>query len=272
MNKGISLHIGLNYVDPIHYSGWNGKLNAAENDANDMCLLANTQGFQSTVLLRNEATRNGVISTIQKAATSLSTNDFFFITYSGHGGQIPDVSGDEIDGLDETWCLFDGELIDDELSMLWSTFQKGVRIVVLSDSCHSGTITRMINISPMHFQEFTEKVMPLEIALNTYMSNKIFYTKIMKDIKEVDSKEIAASVKLISGCQDNQSSLDGPFNGRFTAALKKVWNGGVFQGNYLEFYNRIKKLMPSDQTPNYYNVGNSVPAFDDENPFSIGQN
>jgi len=36
MTTGISLHIGLNYVDPNHYSGWDGKLNAAEYDAKDM--------------------------------------------------------------------------------------------------------------------------------------------------------------------------------------------------------------------------------------------
>lgn len=34
--KGISLHIGLNRVDPAHYQGWDGKLNGCENDAKSM--------------------------------------------------------------------------------------------------------------------------------------------------------------------------------------------------------------------------------------------
>ena len=34
--KGISLHIGLNRVDPIHYAGWKGELVACENDAHDI--------------------------------------------------------------------------------------------------------------------------------------------------------------------------------------------------------------------------------------------
>src|SRR5690606_2265122 len=110
MAKGISLHIGLNYVDPNHYSGWDGKLAAAEYDANDMFLITKSQGLQPTKLIRNEATRNAVISAIKNASNTLIANDLFVISYSGHGGQLPDINGDEDDGMDETWCLFDGEI------------------------------------------------------------------------------------------------------------------------------------------------------------------
>ena len=55
------------------------------------------------------------------------------------------------DGYDETWVLYDRQLVDDELYTLWSKFAPGVRIVVLSDSCHSGTAIRetFAAISPM---------------------------------------------------------------------------------------------------------------------------
>ena len=67
----------------------------------------------------------------------------FLLTYSGHGSQVPDKNGDETeDGYDETWVLYDRQLVDDELYALWSKFAAGVRIVVLSDSCHSGTAIR----------------------------------------------------------------------------------------------------------------------------------
>jgi len=45
MPVGASIHIGLNAVDPKHYSGWDGQLTACEFDANDMQALAKTQGF-----------------------------------------------------------------------------------------------------------------------------------------------------------------------------------------------------------------------------------
>ena len=62
---------------------------------------------------------------MRAAAKALSAGDLFFLTYSGHGGQVPDVTGDEADKQDETWCLFDGQLIDDELYFELSRFASG---------------------------------------------------------------------------------------------------------------------------------------------------
>ena len=51
---------------------------------------------------------------------------------------MPNTGNDfEPDGFDETGCLYDGELIDDELYAALANFAAGVRIFVLSDSCHS---------------------------------------------------------------------------------------------------------------------------------------
>lgn len=269
MAKGISLNIGLNYVDPDHYSGWDGKLSGAEFDANDMNLITKSQGLQSTKLIRSEATRAAVILAIKNAASTLTADDLFVISYSGHGGQLPDINGDEDDTMDETWCLFDGEIVDDELSNLWSTFQKGVRILVISDSCHSGTVAKFERIIERPKTEFIPKFMPSEIALTTYLKNKGFYDNILENVKDVKSQDIQASVKLISGCQDNQNSYDGTFNGQFTGALKRIWNGGKFSGNYFSFYKQIMNLLPPEQTPNYYNVGHLNQSFDNQKPFSI---
>jgi hypothetical protein len=49
--KGISLHIGLNRVDPVRYGGWKGELVACENDACDMETIARRQGFVTHSLL-----------------------------------------------------------------------------------------------------------------------------------------------------------------------------------------------------------------------------
>ena len=72
---------------------------------------------------------------------------------------------------------------------------------------------------------------------------------------------------LISGCQDNQTSLDGDTNGLFTQNLLEVWKGG-FSGNYREFWSQISSKMPPEQTPNFFTLGD-VSAFNAERPFTI---
>ena len=277
--KGISLHLGLNAVSPEHYGGWAGKLNACEADAQDMADIAKQKGFATTLLMTEKATRAGVLDGLKQAANDLKSGDIFLLTYSGHGGQLPDKNGDEDDGEDETWCLFDGELVDDELYSAWSKFAKGVRVLVLSDSCHSGTVVKFAYYqgtvrsraaSVTEPDQVRYRVMPPEIALRTYRQNQAMYDPILSDPALSESKgRVQASVLLISGCQDNQLSGDGTFNGVFTGNLLRTWNHGLFKGNYRLFHKRIVQAMPPDQTPNLYTTGANDPAFRAETPFTI---
>ncbi len=280
MAKGISLHIGLNEVDPNHYVGWKGELNACEADAEDMNDIAKSQGFKSTLLLTKQATRDTVIKSIKNAANALGKGDIFFISYAGHGGQVPDRNRDEADYQDETWCLYDGQLIDDELYEFWALFQQGVRILVISDSCHSGTVTRdpvgfdfsSITRGPaaeeLGIVDAKARFMPAANAAKTYRANKTFYDQIQVHLPKKRSK-IAARVRLISGCQDNQRSLDGTFNGLFTGQLLKVWNSGRFKGNYSDFHSSILKMMPGSQSPNHFIIGTQNLKYDEQKPFTI---
>ena len=190
--RGLSLHIGLNGVGAAHYGGWDGPLAACEFDANDMAALAGGRGIKSTVLLTKSATRAKVLGALRAAAKTLVSGDFFLLTYSGHGGQVPDVSADESDKLDETWCLYDGQLIDDELYCELSRFAAGVRILVLSDSCHSGTVTRAI---PRPTDGATtagrSKMMPPAVAIRTYREHQRFYNKLQHDVAKAAGKTAA---------------------------------------------------------------------------------
>ena len=102
--KAMSLHIGLNSVSPAHYGGWSGDLNACEFDANDMATISASRGMKSTVLLTKNGTRSKTLAAIRAAAKRLVAGDLFFLTYSGHGGQVPDISGEEAAGpLPSVW-------------------------------------------------------------------------------------------------------------------------------------------------------------------------
>ncbi|HSB10677.1 MAG TPA: caspase family protein [Blastocatellia bacterium] len=278
MSKGIAVTLGLNAVDPKHYGGWSGVLNACEADAHDMTDIAKTAGFSVKTLLTKSATRSSVIKEVTSAAKSLKSGDIFMLTYSGHGGQLPDLNDDESDSQDETWCLYDGELVDDEIYSLLAKFVAGVRILVFSDSCHSGTVLKEAFYPPATrarsadgtSEEVRYRNMPTDAALRTYRDNKSFYDPILKDPKLKESRDaVKASAILISGCQDNQLSQDGAFNGLFTGTMLRVWNGGKFNGDYRSFRKAIVERMPPSQTPNYFRVGQLNSTFEKQKPFKV---
>ena len=295
-SRGLSLHIGLNSVDPKHYAGWSGDLVACEFDANDMAAVATAQNIKPKVLLTRKATRAAVLKAIRAAAKGLGAGDLFFLTYSGHGGQMPDVSGEEDDKKDETWCLYDGEMIDDELFNELAGFATGVRVIVLSDSCHSGTVVRA-RVPETVVGMGRSKMMPPSVAMRTYTKHKRFYDKLQhqiakaaRGVRTIDpdaalaqlhagatdrltqlAGKAKAAVILISGCQDNQTSLDGDHNGAFTEQLLRVWDDGRFNpkaGTYINFHAAIKAGLPSTQTPNLFTLG-PAGKFSRQRPFTV---
>lgn len=280
--KGISLHIGLNRVDPVHYAGWKGELVACENDARDMETIANAQGFATQCLLTKAGTCSAVLDAIEKGAKELVEDDFFLLTYSGLGGQINDVNNDEPDGLDETWALHDRELVDDELYAMWSRFRPGVRIFVLSDSCRSGTMTKAMFLNPVSFLPHLErrvrastgpslrpKFLPPDVQSKIYKERATLYNDIRRKTPPRAKVNLECSVILISACQDNQVAMDGTQNGLFTETLLKVWDNGSFIGGYHHFRNEIAGFLPPTQSPKYAIVGHRERAFEHQRPFSI---
>lgn len=269
MAKGISVHAGVNFLNPDHYGGWLGKLAACEFDAEDMQSIADARGFSSTLLLSRAATRGAVLGAIEDAAGKLGTGDIFFLTYAGHGGQVPDENGDEADFSDETWCLYDGQLIDDELAHMWSKFQAGTRVLLVSDSCHSGTASReKVDEVAKTGRDGTYRFMPDDAAARTYRTNRKFYDDIQRDLPATPAP-VTATIRLLSGCQDNQLSGDGVANGLFTGRLLSIWSNGMFDGDYASFHKKIVARMPADQTPNHFVFGADDPAFAGQKPFTV---
>jgi hypothetical protein len=288
---GLSLHVGLNTVDPGVYSGWDGRLVACENDARAMELLARRQGFEATTLLTRAATHDAVVGAIKAAADRLWAGDTFLWTLSGHGTQLPDYNGDEAavksgDLMDESFCLYDGEIIDDELFSLWRSFRKGVRIAFVADTCHSGGALRKAPTFAAGLDlESIDAGRTLPIALRLAadrarqemlppavrsrrmpdsVRNKVIldheqelvdYAKKFQHVNEAIlssplTSDLEASLLQVGGCLENQTAADGDEYGAFTAALLRVWREGQFPGDWRAFHTAIAKDMEFDsQTP-----------------------
>lgn len=294
MARAIGLHIGINTVDPRYYQGWDGKLNACESDAKDMLALSKKLGYKSKTLLTKQATSANVIKHLMAAAKVLQPGDSLLLTYSGHGGQIPDTNGDEEDRKDETWVLHDRMLIDDELYNIFGKFKAGVRITMLSDSCHSGTVSRAAVFSQLAVgykdlvkkakskgkklyeeeeeegpKEYRYRICPREVCEKVYKKNKKQYNEIAKKTPRGDFNAVVASIILISGCQDNQLSLDGDHNGLFTENLLAVWDDGRFEGDFKAFHTAIQKRLPPYQSPNLFTAGKLSPEHYASKPFVL---
>lgn len=170
------LFVGIN-----KYGGGIHQLNGCVNDATRMRDAMVTKfGFKptDTTLLTDEAaTREAILSNLQKYQTEAGVGDLLVFHYSGHGTLFPDKYSEEqdetkliymempddkgvmqviyprgtydsaivpVDARDRTsgkpWRNL---ILDDELyAVLGAVTRKGAQVVLISDSCHSGTIER----------------------------------------------------------------------------------------------------------------------------------
>lgn len=263
---GISLHIGLNELDASKYpmdpydpdfpDGWHGKLGGCHRDAEAMCEIAKSQQLETTMLLSEKATVENVKGAVADAAGKLKAGDTFFISFAGHGGSIPDLTGDEreegedefgVDEYDETWCLYDRHLIDDEKNLMYLDFGAGVQILELSDSCYSGTGDRSDDDEMDSIPGVRRMSRGMSDAC--YIARKEQYDQIQYDAKEVldakpeEEQERKASYLLISACQEDEIAGDGSPNGKFTGAVLTVWNKGIFRGTYKEFRDEVAQEL-----------------------------
>jgi hypothetical protein len=144
--------VGIN--DYLEFSDEDGgDLLGAVNDARAMMeVLTARHGFRSSgirLLLDGDATRSAIAHALTEwLPARVRPGDLVVFYFAGHGSLVLDLDGDEPDGLDQTICPVDvmkhstsNDIVDDELGK-WLGALRTSRVVVILDSCHSGTATR----------------------------------------------------------------------------------------------------------------------------------
>lgn len=184
-------------------------------------VLTTRYGFEPgniKTLVDEQATRDAILSALGELVADAGSKDVVYIHYSGHGSQVKDFDSDEGDeaGMDETIVPHDGrtgdipDITDDELGDLLARF-KTREVVVVLDSCHSGTGTRSSRVIP--------RSIPNDSRLDLYRREPTIRTR-----GEV-ALDMAAHI-LLTGAPANQNALDGPiegdYRGFFSYALAKV--------------------------------------------------
>lgn len=102
---------------------------------NDARLFMEKLPEYSCKILRNPSTKEMLAEMI--SLISNPENEVIFGVFS-HGQQVKDISGDELDGMDECIVMKDGLLIDDNLTDLINKYRKCKRLTLIADICHSG--------------------------------------------------------------------------------------------------------------------------------------
>lgn len=254
-----ALCIGIN-----DYPGTDNDLSGCVNDANDWAALLQKNGFTVKKMLNKAATRNGILSAMETIIASARKGDSVIFTYSGHGTYIPDENGDEPDGTDECFCPYDidtkGPITDDELFDLFNSREKGVKLVLISDSCHSGTVARFAPISTPGATSgrnpFRRKVRFLPPA--TFLSRKDIDKLGIRRSMRSSSPPGRYAALLMAGCQDTEYSYDASFEGRpngaFTfvalSTLKKLKSNATYE----TWFKAIRKALPTQQYPQSPNL------------------
>ena len=261
MPRGISLHVGVNKASSAFPSA--STLKGCENDAQAMEKIAIDKGFDPhDVLLGADATYARVTTKIRSAAAQLEKGDFFFFSFAGHGFQQTDTRDDrdESDLLDETILLFDVELFDDVLRKdLWPRFKEGVRILMVSDSCHSGSVflnppgLTNSNIRPIatleadkstdlgEFPVLTpDKLVARTISHTTGRRHRAEYKEFYQNtLLPLLNPPITANVLLLAACEDFDKTGDGLPHGVYTQALLDV----LGKSNPVDYDDLVEKIQ-----------------------------
>ncbi len=246
MATGRALIVGIRFVDSTAYgSEYRNGCYGAELDADNMDRVLGKLNYEISVLKTRDATRPALLAALQSGAVSTSAKDIFVLYFSGHGGQHPnEVEGDEErDGYDETLFAFDQPIKDDELADIWRTFPRGSRILMISDSCNSGTNFKLLP-TLLHA--------PAPITLET-----------------VNDAPPAASLLHMGAAKDGFDAEGYAGGGAFTRSLCDTWRLGNFSGTYETLFSRIQQKVPS-QFPQMNRWGSGADAFAGQRPFHIG--
>ncbi|CAN5401486.1 hypothetical protein BH10ACI3_BH10ACI3_28460 [soil metagenome] len=274
--RKFGLFVGINkYQDGIH------PLSGCVNDATKMRdTLVKKFGFKladTTLLTDADATRANILAKLKMYQGLARKGDIFVFHYSGHGTLFPDkysefqdetetvyMEAPDDDGkmeviyprdkYDSAICPVDSRsttsgkpwrniILDDELYEMFSGFtQKGAKVDLISDSCHSGTIARAgASDKARRKTEFLATVFgaarfsDLKFDAPSTRANKVI-------IPPVKGLYIS-----LSGAKDNEFSLDaddkGVPMGLFTLNLLRALNG--VGGTKLTYSKLITKVAPS---------------------------
>ena len=261
----VAAMIGL-LVGIDEYLGGVAPLRGCRNDVRRarevLARRAEAEGMTSafTVLLDEQATRDGLIGAFRRTFADVGPGDTAVFYYSGHGSQQeapPEHLVFEPDGLDETLVLHDSradggyDLADVELGVLVREITtRGAHVFVVLDCCHSGSGLR----------EADGAVTGIRRAPTARGRRPV--GSYLRAVGEAPPPEPGARLGvegyvLLAACRSDQTAKevragDGLSRGALSVALEAAVTASTGQMTYLQLQRMVAASVAglvSDQTP-----------------------
>jgi hypothetical protein len=228
----------------INYPGTTAALRGCVNDARNIQRLLLRHGYpndSSHMVMLTDDTRDknymptgdNIFKALQWLVQGLSAGDVLFFHYSGHGAQVKDKSGMEVDGMNETILPSDykrRQITDDEL---WGSIvyplPSGVRLTAIMDCCHSGTgLDLPYDYSITSGGKHGKRPGLLNSFLDMSLSDGGGYGQAQgRWVADPNPAHSQGDVVLFSGCQDSQTSAD---------TINKYQAGGAMTQSFISAF------------------------------------
>jgi metacaspase-1 len=207
-------------------------LSGCVNDIDAMAdYLVKEQGFPIEGIRKladERATTKAILERLEWMVSNAKPGERCFFHFSGHGTQTASRNGaGEVDGLDEVICPVDFNwsdekmIRDDKLIEIFSRLPVGVKFYWVSDSCHSGDLTRGIGPEKAQFNS-------METARRDNEKRMVPPSDLAWRIKTAQYKSLQSKramigkildVGFVSGCRSDQTSADTWMEGKPCGAL-----------------------------------------------------
>lgn len=137
--------------------------------------------------------RRNVMPAMEGLADKLRIpNQVGLIYCAGHGDWVRDRNGDEADGMDEMWKTHTREsILDDEIKNIFQRIHPTSKLVIISDTCSSGTINDLqfnSSIKTIAISSCQDPQDSLQTGDGSVMSYHLF--KILKQNKNITIREL----------------------------------------------------------------------------------
>jgi hypothetical protein len=184
---------------------------------NDALSAANTlirkYNYSEVLILKDsKATKEALLRELESLVSVTQPGDNAVFFYSGHGSQVPNVHGHELDTFDECLVTHDhswsNPLIDDDIRYCLRNHKQGANICLIMDACHSGGLYDVNGIKA----DFVPPDIADAVANKT---EKSVTRKIGKKNSDVDTQRHV----LIAGCVEEGYSLERKIRGQKRGVL-----------------------------------------------------